>query len=157
MNINNITVRKMTVLDVKQVIIIENICCLNSVCEDTFLKQLYLPFAHFFVAEVEKSRKIAGYLGMWAVLNEAQVINIAVHPKYRKIGIASYLMKHMIKTCHNIQIDKIFLELRESNIQAINLYKKFGFYENGKRDFYYSNPKENAILMEYVMKKEDYL
>jgi ribosomal-protein-alanine N-acetyltransferase len=91
--------------------------------------------------------RIAGYAGYWKVIDEAHITNIAVHPEYRQKGIGSMLVKGMIDICTKTGIDKMTLEVRKSNIKAQGLYKKFGFKFAGIRKAYYSDNREDAVIM----------
>ncbi len=87
---------------------------------------------------------------MWFIMDECHITNIAVSPKYRKMGIASKLIKEMFKLCKYHETSYILLEVRAGNIPAKNLYEKFGFKQDGIRKNYYKNPDnthEDAILM----------
>lgn len=99
-----------------------------------------------YVAAI-KFGTIIGYGGMWVVLDEAHITNIAVHPEYRGIGAASAIMEGLIELCRLENIAAITLEVRKSNIIAQSLYKKYGFVEEGLRKAYYVDNKEDAIIM----------
>ena len=88
-----------------------------------------------------------GYMGLWDILDEGHVTNIAVHPDYRNRGIATALVDRMIEETEKRDIGAITLEVRRSNDIAIGLYKKFGFKEAGIRKRYYSDNNEDAIIM----------
>ncbi len=88
-----------------------------------------------------------GYMGMWRILDECHITNVAVLPEYRKMGIASSLINKMVEICKCSEIQTMTLEVRESNLPAINLYRKFGFISAGKRPTYYLKPLEDAIIM----------
>lgn len=111
--------------------------------------ELNNPHAMYIVAE--KSAEIVGYAGMWHVVNEGQIINIATAPQYRKNGVASLLLEHLIQlaTCHEMM--GLTLEVRLSNIPAQKLYQKYGFQQEGIRKNYYAatktTPREDAIIM----------
>jgi ribosomal-protein-alanine N-acetyltransferase len=103
------------------------------------------------VAEVEES--IAGFLvsrqtapGNAASPPEREILNLAVAPPFRRLGIGSLLLWHELQTAADF-----FLEVRESNVAAQTLYRRFGFVEVGRRTGYYQFPTENAIVMK--MKK----
>lgn len=88
---------------------------------------------------------LVGYGGMWCVLDEAQITNIAVLPQYRKLGIGNKIVEELVKNSPDAQV--LTLEVRESNEKAIRLYEKNGFVRDGVRKNYYKNPTEDAILM----------
>jgi ribosomal-protein-alanine N-acetyltransferase len=73
---------------------------------------------------------------------EREVLNIAVKPEFRRQGLAALLLGHELKRKANI-----FLEVRESNVGAIQLYKNAGFMQLSRRRHYYDNPRESAIVM----------
>lgn len=90
---------------------------------------------------------ITGFYGFWQILEEAHITNIAVHPDYRRQGMASFLMLDLINECYAKMIKYITLEVRESNIPAISLYDKFGFSAIGTRKKYYQDNNEDALIM----------
>lgn len=93
------------------------------------------------------NNEVVGYMGMWHIIDEGNITNIAVTPNRRQEGIAQKLLSHMENLAINKQIKAITLEVREGNTMAKNLYKKNGFLEEGKRKNYYKKPLEDAIIM----------
>lgn len=91
--------------------------------------------------------KVTGYGGMWLVAGEAHITNIAVNPDFRGKGAASTILDALLLICSKELISDITLEVRESNIPAINLYSKYGFKKEGLRKGYYEDNKEAAIIM----------
>ena len=89
--------------------------------------------------------RIIGYLAFECISGEGSIVEVAVHPDHRRKGIARELIKNAVECCE--ELDAVYLEVRESNIPAISLYKNLGFYEVGKRRDYYSDPKEDAVIM----------
>ncbi len=90
---------------------------------------------------------IAGYCGLWTVLGEGNITNMAVDKKYRKKGIGEALMKEMEKRGRQKDVDIFFLEVRQSNAAARRLYDKMGYKEIGTRKRFYERPVEDAIVM----------
>lgn len=103
------------------------------------------PHALYIVAI--KENKVVAYAGLWVILDEGHITNIAVHPNYRKLGIASSVLSALIKESKDKGVNSITLEVRRSNLVAQNLYKKFHFTEEGFRKNYYSDTLEDAIIM----------
>lgn len=95
----------------------------------------------------KKSGIVIGYAGMWVILDEGHITNVAVHPEYRGIGAGSLLLEALIEICKIELIKSMTLEVRKSNIRAQNLYKKYGFSEKGIRKEYYRDNKEDALIM----------
>lgn len=100
--------------------------------------------SEFIVAKLEN--EVVGFAGAKFIIDEADIMNIAVKSSYRKQGIASLLLKNLIDVCKNNNINSINLEVNEENFPAINLYKKYEFLEVGRRKNYYDG-KFDAILM----------
>lgn len=95
-----------------------------------------------------KDDKVVGFLGMWIVCDEGQITNIAVHPDYRKQGIATALLNAMIEYLKTLDCNTITLEVRSSNTKAYNLYTDIGFSDEGVRRRFYKDG-EDAIIMWY--------
>lgn len=114
----------------------------------SFEEELKNMFATYLIAKIDN--KVVGYIGLWFVMDECHVTNIAVHSEYRRNKIATKLIEEMLTLCKEHEISYILLEVRKSNLPAINLYKKFGFNEDSIRKDYYKNPdntREDAIMM----------
>lgn len=92
-------------------------------------------------------RLLAGYLILYYVLDEGEIVRIAVRKSHRRKGAAGKLLLHAKGFCGEKKVKKLFLEVRESNVPAIAFYKKYGFQADGIRKKFYTNPTENAILM----------
>ena len=99
----------------------------------------------FFLAKADG--KTVGYGGMYTVLDEGYITNIGVMPDYRRRGIGAKLVSKLIDYSVRNSLSFLSLEVRVSNIAAIKLYDSFGFKEVGKRKNFYSNPKEDALIM----------
>ena len=100
----------------------------------------------FYVLCIHKDRVVA-YCGLYKVLDEADITNIAVHPDYRKKGVATQILNKVFSYCKDNFITTLNLEVRKSNISAISLYEKNGFEIVGERKNYYSDNHEDAYLM----------
>lgn len=90
---------------------------------------------------------VAAYGGMWLMIDEAHITNIAVHPEFRGAGLGNLLMEKMIELSKSEGAASMTLEVRRNNIPAISLYKKYGFIEAAIRKGYYQDTKEDAIIM----------
>ena len=109
------------------------------------------PNASYWVAE--EDNKVQGFIGVHNIVGEINITNVAVHPDYRRRGIADELMKAMkaefdARKVAGEDIVGITLEVRESNTPAIKLYEKYGFKAEGIRKGYYSDG-EDAVIMWY--------
>ena len=101
----------------------------------------------YYVAR-DLSGKIVGFAGIMLVADEAELLNIAVSESFRGRGIGQELLTKVLSKASQKGTQRMLLEVRKSNTSAINLYHKNGFVELGERKNYYSNPKEDAIIME---------
>ena len=90
---------------------------------------------------------LVGYLIVYYVLEDGEIARIAVESDFRRNGVASRLMKELAFICADNGVNKLLLDVRESNESAKAFYKKKGFVLDGVRKNYYTNPTENAILM----------
>jgi [ribosomal protein S18]-alanine N-acetyltransferase len=96
---------------------------------------------------LKKENRILGFVATWIVADECDIMNVAVHPEFRGIGLGNILLDALIKTCKDNKVNDITLEVRKSNIVAQNLYKKYGFKEEGIRKKYYQDNNEDAVIM----------
>ena len=94
---------------------------------------------------------VAGYITYSVIIDEVQIANVAVHPDFRRKGIAEKLLRFLIDEAKESNMFVITLEVRNSNIPAIKLYEKCVFSNVGVRKNYYKNPVEDAILMNLTL------
>jgi [ribosomal protein S18]-alanine N-acetyltransferase len=99
-----------------------------------------------FVSVIE--REIRGCVLGASAEGEAEILNLAVKPLYRRRGIASCLVKHILAEWQRKDVQRIYLEVRESNVGAINFYEGMGFQRVGRRKRYYAEPEEDALVLE---------
>ncbi len=130
---------------ISQVAQLERECFSLPWSEKSLSEELNNPNAHFLVAT--ENDTVTGYVGIIDICGECSITNIAVFKNYRHKGVASALLKKAIADAVNRNSIFITLEVRESNISAVNLYKKFDFEVVGRRKNFYSRPTEDAILM----------
>ncbi len=116
-----------------------------------FIEDIINKRAPYKVFAVIREEKAAGFLILSTVLDEAEILEVAVSEKSRRCRIGSELMEEVFEWCAKNGISRIFLEVRESNFPARMYYKKYGFAENGLRKNYYRDPVENAVLMSKKM------
>ncbi len=102
-------------------------------------------FAHYYVCLL--GDRIVGYAGMWVILDEAHITNIAIHPKFRGKNYGKRLLLFLMQQTLFYGAEKITLEVRPSNIPAQRLYESLGFTEAGIRKRYYTDNNEDAIIM----------
>lgn len=134
-------IRKMTKEDVQAVYEISTACFSSPWSLEALqgeVSQLYL------VAELED--QVVGYIGLRQMMDEGEIMNVAVSKEVREQGIGEKLLGQLIEEAKKNKIDIIYLEVRESNDKARKLYEKFHFKAYNKRKQYYHSPVEDAIL-----------
>ena len=135
----------MTSDHVGQIAALEKLCFSDPWSEASVASELDNRLSAWFVALDGDS--VAGYIGSQSVLDEADMMNVAVHPDYRRQGIGEKLVLALAQALTEKGIRGLMLEVRESNVPAIALYEKLGFRQVGLRKNYYRAPKENALIM----------
>ena len=84
---------------------------------------------------------------LWAILEEAHITMLAIHPQFQRQGLGQALLWALLKSACDRQLERSTLEVRDSNLAAVSLYKKFGFKEAGRRKRYYQDTGEDALVM----------
>lgn len=142
----DINIRKMEKDDIKTILEIERESFTTPWSEESFeLEITKNQLARYIVAEL--GDRVVGYGGIWLILDEGHITNIAVKSEYRGRDIGKALVEGLIYICSVEGINNMTLEARVSNVVAINLYKKYGFIESGIRPNYYLDDNEDAIIM----------
>ena len=90
---------------------------------------------------------IAGFVGIWTMVDEAHIVSIGVRTEYRGLGLGELLLLSSIEQAIEHELRHVTLEVRVSNHVAQNLYKKYGFTERGLRKGYYTDNREDALIM----------
>ena len=144
--------------DLVDVMAIERVSHLEPWSEAAFLAELDLPHSRVLVARMAGPSSqmhgllpeigtLAGYVCFWNVAGEAQILNLAVHPRYRRRGVGRALLVHALKLAGEEGARQAVLEVRRGNSAARRLYESVGFKQWGERPGYYGVVKEAAILM----------
>lgn len=142
----NLFIRKMTLDDVPAVVEMDKLCFTLPWPERSFRFELTDNDAsRCWIAEVDGH--IAGMVVAWLFVDEAHIATIATHPDFRRQGIARKLLSHTLLYAMKEGARSSFLEVRESNSAAQDMYRKFGYIEVGRRKRYYKDNDEDAILM----------
>jgi ribosomal-protein-alanine N-acetyltransferase len=116
------------------------------------------PFSNLLTAKLSQpvglstQKSLLGYCCFWVVFGEVHIMNLAVHPDSRRKGIAMRLVEEAISISRKHAVQKIHLEVRQSNDPARRLYEKFGFKVIAVRSNYYAQPREDALLMALELK-----
>lgn len=138
-------VREMEAEDVLAIAKVEQICFPDPWSYESIIESLNNNLDTWLVVEIQA--EIAGYCVFRSLAGEGELLRIALLPKWRGRGLSKKLMDHVVFYSKSLEVRSMFLEVRSSNECAVNLYRSYGFLENGIRKNYYQNPCEDAILM----------
>ena len=130
---------------VAQIAQLEKICFSDPWSERSIASELDNQLAFWLVAT--EGETVAGYIGSQTVMDETDMMNVAVHPDFRRQGIAEALIHSLVEQLNAMGSHCLTLEVRASNAPAIALYEKLGFSEIGRRKNYYRNPREDALIL----------
>ena len=139
------TFTEMKEIHVAQVAELEKLCFADPWSEKSIASELGNIWSYWLVAL--DGERVVGYIGSQSSADETDVMNVAVHPDYRRRGIAESLFECLIRELKNRGSHALMLEVRDSNEPAIALYEKLGFQQVGLRKNYYHNPKEHARIL----------
>lgn len=142
---NDITICPLKESYIDEIVAISKLSFRSIWDKNSFIEELNNGFARYVVAL--KDDIVIGYGGMWVIIDEGHITNIAVHPEFRGNGIGSLIVESLINICTIEHVPSLTLEVRKSNFIAQNLYKKYGFTEEGLRPKYYGDNQEDAIIM----------
>lgn len=144
--IKMIEYRKMTRADIHSVVEIEEESFATPWTHEIFEHEMEgNAYAHYVVAV--QDGEVIGHCGMWIVLDECHITNIAVRKRFRGNGIGEGLLRQAIALCKEMNVRLMTLEVRVTNHTAQNLYRKLGFQDGGIRKNYYADDHEDALVM----------
>lgn len=131
--------------DIPHVLEIERHCFRQPYSREIFEQELQIGSANLWVVPYQK--KIIGYLDFWEVVDEIELVSIAVHPEYQGRGVAQHLLKAMVRYGRRHRMRSVVLDVRASNQAALGLYRKLSFKPVGLRKRYYSDNQDDALIL----------
>jgi len=145
----NFLIRAMEQKDIDQIVEIEKIVFPSPWSKASIEAELSdNNLANYLVLVKDNEEEtVMAYCGVWKILDEGHITNVAVHPVYQGHHYGRFLMAAMINWCKDNEINHMTLEVRPSNEKAIKMYSHFGFTEAGRRKAYYEDNGEDAIIM----------
>ncbi|WP_257351393.1 ribosomal protein S18-alanine N-acetyltransferase [Pseudalkalibacillus decolorationis] len=144
--VENISFRVMTLEDLEAILKIEHSSFPNPWSRTAFYNEVVNNhFATYLLLEIEGV--VIGYCGIWVIIDEAHITNIAILPEYRGNNYGGALFRKAIDEARRLGAKTMTLEVRLSNHVAQNLYRKFGFENGGIRKNYYTDNGEDALVM----------
>lgn len=141
-------IRKMLLLDLDEVLAIEQVSFITPWSRSSFEQELSGNELTCYLVLVDKNNKqVVGYAGMWVIVDEAHVTNVALLPQYRSKRLGTRLLYTLMQCAKQRGADSMTLEVRRSNDIARRLYEKLGFIQRGVRPGYYEDTREDALIM----------
>ncbi len=143
--------RRMNFMDIDRVLTVEREAFSTPWSRNAFEEEMSNnELAYYLVAELDGT--IIGYAGMWIIVDEGHITNIAMLERYRGQGIGTLLVKKLMDIAVMRGVESMTLEVRVSNTAARAFYGKLGFVGRGIRRGYYTDNKEDALIMWYERK-----
>ena len=133
--------------EIDAILAIEEASFTNPWTREMYLAELRNDGVSFFYLARDPERRTIGFCSVWRVLDELHINNLAVLPAWRRAGIGSALLTHVLDEGARMGARRATLEVRRSNEAARQLYERFGFSVVGVRQGYYSNPVEDALVL----------
>ena len=145
--LNGVVLTKATAEDLADVAAMERVCYGDPWPAAAFSSLPENPQVFFAVAREGGHGPIAGYVVAWYILDEGELANLAVSPGLRKRGLGRLMLDAMLEDARGRGTATVYLEVRESNVAARQLYATRAFEEVGRRKQYYRNPSEDALIL----------
>lgn len=152
-NMTQNMIRNMQLEDISAVWDIECRTFSQPWSQEGFAEALLMPGNHYVVCEVDDV--IVGYCGYYGVMDEGEITNVAVDQVCRNHGYGAMMLQELKTIAEHNHIKRLVLEVRHSNESARHLYRKLGFDEIGIRKDFYQMPKEDAVIMECILKGKE--
>ncbi|WP_214748854.1 ribosomal protein S18-alanine N-acetyltransferase [Exiguobacterium sp. s189] len=141
----DVKIRRMTWLDVEEVTKVEEASFSIPWTKEAFMNEMLRnEQAIYFVAVHDK--RVVGFVGVWTIVDEGHITNIAVLPEFRGQGIGNQLLTELVAFAKSKELVGLTLEVRVSNVGAQKLYEQFGFMQAGRRRRYYQDNNEDAYI-----------
>ncbi|WP_310483007.1 ribosomal protein S18-alanine N-acetyltransferase [Chamaesiphon sp. VAR_48_metabat_403] len=148
----DITISPISVDEIESILILDRLCFGGLWSIDSYRRELTNENSHFLGVSVDKSicpatNGIIGFGCFWAILDEAHITLLGVHPQYQRQGFGQLLLCALLDKARSIGMARATLEARASNQGAIDLYQRYGFQTVGRRKKYYQDTGEDGVIM----------
>lgn len=151
-----LSMRPATEDDLPQILKIENLCypspCVAWTAE-SMVGEIQKPFSHFLLlTDDETDSVVAGYIVYWMLFDECHILNVAIDPQWRGLGLATLLVRNAINAALKKELQRVFLEVRKSNTGAVALYQKLGFFIDHIKPAFYENGEDGYFMVLFLQK-----
>lgn len=133
--------------EIDEILAVEREAFTNPWTRDMYLAERENPGVSYFFLVREGSGRLVGFCTFWRILDELHINNLAVLPEFRRQGVASALLEHVLREGSRLGAVRATLEVRQSNEAAVRLYERWGFRVAGVRHHYYTTPDEDALIL----------
>lgn len=133
--------------NIDELVALEKLCFAYHWTSEQF--RMGLRDGAYTVLGIFRQGRLSGYIAFSLIKDEMEILNLAVHPDCRRQKIGSALLQKAFEICRDKGITKSFLDVKESNFAALNLYIEFGYVQIGVRKKYYPDTKEDALLFRH--------
>jgi ribosomal-protein-alanine N-acetyltransferase len=149
MTFKKLEIKHLQEKQLSQVIELDQICFGGFWSLDGYRREMESPNSTLLVATIpiNEEEKVIGLGCFWAILEEAHITLLAVHPDFQRQGLGKLLLLNLLQDALKRNLERATLEVRENNEIALALYEKFGFKIAGKRKNYYPKTGENAYIL----------
>ncbi|MCW6038027.1 ribosomal protein S18-alanine N-acetyltransferase [Spirulina subsalsa FACHB-351] len=139
--------KPLTVEQLDAVVELDRLCLGGLWTMEGYRRELDSPNSELLVLSIPGQSHLLGVGCFWAILEEAHITILAVHPNYHGQGLGKLLLSALLARAGQRGLERATLEVRTSNAVALGLYEKFGFKVAGSRPKYYQNPAEDALIL----------
>jgi [ribosomal protein S18]-alanine N-acetyltransferase len=148
----DITIQSISVDEIESILVLDRLCFGGLWSIDSYQRELTNENSHFLGVSVDRNLApetsgIVGFGCFWAILDEAHITLLGIHPQYQRQGLGQLLLGSLLDRAREIEMARATLEVRDSNHGAIHLYEKFGFETVGRRKKYYQDTGEDGVIM----------
>ncbi len=148
----DLTIKPISVNEIEPLVILDQLCFGGLWSIDSYRRELTNDNSHFLGVAIDKTLEpetdgIIGFGCFWAILDEAHITLLGIHPQYQRQGLGKLLLTALLDQARSIEMARATLEVRASNQGAIQLYEQFGFQTVGRRKKYYQDTGEDGIIM----------
>jgi [ribosomal protein S18]-alanine N-acetyltransferase len=148
----DVTISSISVDEIESILVLDRLCFGGLWSIDSYRRELTNDNSHFLGISAAKSLQpdsdgLIGFGCFWAILDEAHITLLAIHPQYQRQGLGRLLLSSLLDKARSIDMARATLEVRASNQGAIDLYEKYGFQLVGRRKKYYQDNGEDGVIM----------
>jgi [ribosomal protein S18]-alanine N-acetyltransferase len=148
----DLKIKPISVAEIEAIITLDRLCFGGLWSIDSYQRELTNENSHFLAITVDgepepETNRIIGFGCFWAILDEAHITLLGIHPQYQGRGLGQLLLCALLDRAREIEMARATLEVRASNLGALHIYQKYGFETVGRRKKYYQDTGEDGIIM----------